>query len=389
MMIHRKIYQALLEYCEYYQPLGPVGVSYADVDLYTFASGTETSLKSLRNSFSEKALLASRVVVPYGDKQLLLNPILTEPLNIILPLRPQPGKRPFDLLCRQGTIRGRLPVCAALRDGSIRAAMAETRGALLVVFSMETLAVLRRVGLPVSTACGLARSPANAADACKCLELHPVDVPGGGSSRLVFVNWAPSPADRNELKALDQVRRQFQIYENGVRTPLDVLVWTPHPEDAARISFFRSNGSREQVWEAILASMDEGLVPITMHSDELDRPKDLTEATQRLREALRKRSSRRERRQCWAQYNAKLDQELLAPLTKQALDMLSPEDRLRLFSVAGISSVVYPATEVFLASFARQIASGSIRKVGAAITPEIERLLKSYSLLLNYFKAGQ
>jgi hypothetical protein len=388
-MIHGRIYQDLLGQCKPYQAEVPWSPSYADVDLWAPPSEAET-MSSLRDTYPEKALIASGVVIRHHGKQLILNPILTEPLGIILPLRLELNKRPFDLLTPQGTVSKTLPVCAALRDGSIKAAIKNTH-ALLLTFTTECLAALRWAGLPATTAFGLTRlSPKDVADFCNCLGLNPGDAQANEGTRLVVVNWTPSHTDRNELEALGQVREQVRILENYLRMSLDMYVWTPPAEDVARIRTCCSHGSPEQVRQAILDSMDASLVPAAMSDDEINRPKDLPEAIAKLRQALQRSPGNRKReRRLWAEYDAKLNDDLITPLTKRALEMLNPEERNRLFAIAGISRIAFPATEALSAKFARGIARAGIRETGVAITPEIELLLKSYSLLLNLIKAGK
>ena len=129
-MICRQIYQAFLEHCVPYEPDGPWSSLQADVDLWRPPPPDALAvMESLQDDYSDEDLLASRLAVRSKQGWLVLNLAVTCPAQIIAPLRPQPTEPPFDLLIGDGVLSRRLPVCAALEDGSLQNAIEKT-GAL-------------------------------------------------------------------------------------------------------------------------------------------------------------------------------------------------------------------------------------------------------------------
>lgn len=279
---------------------------------------------------------------------------------------------------------GRLPVCAALRDGATREGIKKV-GGLFVVFGMRSLAVLRHLGFPVTMASGLrGLSPPELADFTK----HFVRPQG---TRLIFVNWDVFGLRRIEPAEFQDVRLHFLDLEKHLRLPMGgFLVWTPTPEDVEAVTFCVCRCSAEHIKEVLLRSMSGTLTEITAINGEIPLPEGLLELLDLLRETLRRRSgSRRLERKLWAKLETKLDDEMIAPLVRQSLDAMDPVRRNRLLGIAGISRIIHPATEALAASLARRLDRFGIRKAGRAIRDEVEPLLKLYAILLNLIKAGQ
>ena len=434
-MIYRQIYQAFLGHCSPYEADEPWSRLQAEVDLWRSPSNVLEVMDSLEDNYSEEDLLASRLAIKGKQGWLVLNPILKGALNLIVPLRPQPNAPPFDLLFQDGTLSGKLPVCAALQDGSLRNAIEKT-GALLVVFSMEDLAVLRLAGIPATIATGLEylaskqldefcksyglRKSMNPAAPCpavvapdeteaesmsptgvsldqEAVTPSPSSIAGDADSppcqpvRLVFVNWTPSTLEGESPQAVEHLRSRFRQLERYVGLPLDdMFLWTPTKGDIERVEFCLAKATCEDVQAALLESMDERRVEITSTEETFARPKDLIEAIGRLREVLLRRTGNRKlKRHVWAEYAVMLESELITPLIQQALETMDPIQRSRLFAIAGMNRIIHPAAEVYSAAFAQRIAKSGIRKAGSMMTTELEPLLKFYTILLNLIKAGK
>ena len=422
-MIYRQIYQAFLGHCSPYEADEPWSRLQANVDLWKSPSDAMEVMDSLVDNYSEEDLLASRLAIKGKQGWLVLNPILTGPLNLIVPLRPQPNEPPIDLLVQDGTLSRRLPVCAALQDGSLRNAIEKT-GALLVVFSMEDLAVLRLAGIPATTATGLTNlaskrldefcksyglreslspaAPGPAAVATDEAEVESVSPTGTSADqeavspspsaiagdaysppcqpvRLVFVNWTPSTLECESPQAVDHLRSRFRQLERYLGLPLDdMFLWTPTKGNIERVTFCLAKATCEDVQAGFLESMDERRVEITSTEEIFARPKDLIEAIGRLREVLLHRTGNRKlKRHVLAEYAAMLETELITPLIQQALETMDPIQRSRLLAIANMNRIVHPATEVYSAAFAQRIAKSGVRKAGSIMTTELSHCSSS------------
>jgi hypothetical protein len=156
MSIHQQIYQALLAYCQPVEVDGLWRRFQTNVDIWSMSSAPDRVIRCLRHdysgddspddgdgnalTYSDEDLLASGVAIKERNNTLTLNSDLDGPANAIVPLRTAPSEPPFDLLTANGTLSGRLPVCAALHDGALQDAIHET-GTLLVTFSIEDLEI--------------------------------------------------------------------------------------------------------------------------------------------------------------------------------------------------------------------------------------------------------
>jgi hypothetical protein len=428
-MSKEQIYQTLLEHCEQHHLEGSWGRFQGDLDLWEPPCDGVTTMECLQEEYADHDLIASGVAVVGKDEWLLLNPALTEPLGIVVPFRAHPNDPPFDLLTPQGTLSGRLPVCAAVHDGPLLSAIAEA-GALFVTFSVQDLTALRSVALPATLAAGLTGLHGDSwHDFCETYGLNhasagPTSGPSAGSSsaatviegeggveaeegavvkgsisttdapaplpsepvNFVLVNWTPARLRRMGPEQLDGVRSHLRDLENYLGLQLDnIFVWTPMQTDVERITFCVARHSCDGVRRAILESMDGRLVPVTATEEDLNLPKDLPTVIRQLREAARS-GNRRLQKRLWAEYQVQLDHELAEPLLRHALERIDPVERSRLFAIAGINNLVHPAAEMFLANFSARVAKHGIRNTDAVTAKEIEPLLKSYGLLLNLIK---
>jgi len=444
---HSKIYEVVLSHCVPLEVNGPWGRFAADVDAWTLASSPQEVLNSLQNNdsdeepagdsnqdavaYSEEDLVTSHAAFRLHNGTLALSPRLTGPESVIVPLRVQPTELPYDLLVADGTLSRNLPVCATLQDGVLQA-LIEAVGALLVTFSIDDLVVLRLAGLPAITAAGLPNLARGALDLfCKTYGLRdsaapsdsdpdqpeadqaevdfgavadaiqdeepstagPADSAGAATKppQLIFVNWTPSKLECTSPEEVESLRFRFRELEKYLGLSFENMsLWTPTPEDVARVRFCLEKATCEDVRAAIQDSLDERQFEITADAENSAAAPELIEVLARLRTALRRRQGNRKReRRLWAEYEAVLESQLVTPMVRWALEVMDPVERSRLLAIAGINRVVHPAAEVLLANLARRIAKAGIRKAGATLGSDLEPLLKFYTILLNLIKAGK
>jgi hypothetical protein len=459
MMIHREIYQRVVDQCEPLEVDGPWSRFEAGVDLWRLSADPQELVNRLRHpdsnddsdidpndhpdadsggnatTYSDEDLLASRVARGRAKGRLIPNSCLTRPTNIVVPLRAQPAEPPFDLLVADDTVTGRLPVCAALHDGALQAAIEKT-GCLLVTFSIEDLVALRLAGLPAITAAGLPNLALEALDDfCKSYGLResanstnsspdvggseeteseglsPTDAmsqqdshapgatPGTGEAalspsappRLVFVNWKPSTLECTSPEDVEQLRQRFRQLETFLELSLeDMFLWTPTQEDIDRVRFCLQAATLEDVQTSLHESLEQRLVEITSVDDEPPvASKELIDVMNRLRRSLRRRGNRNRVKRHWAEFEAKFGKLLVTPMIQRALAENDPALRTYLFAIAEINQIIHPAAEVVSASLARRIASHGVRRAGSTLKAEIDPLLKLFAVLRKLLKEGK
>ena len=389
-MNHGRIYQDFLTRCEPYAGEEPWRRFASGGGLWLSPECAAAALGWLRGRYSDEDLIASGVATAGLGGRMPPNARLVARPGIVLPLRRRPGARPFDLLVEAGTVSGRLPVCAALRDGFTKDAIAEV-GGLLVVFSAKSLAALRFLGFPVTMASGLARlSGAGLADFFKSFGPPSEGSPAASRTRLVFVDWSLSGLVRSRPGELETIRSHFRDLHAHLGLPVeDLLVWTPSVAGAEDVRYCVRYGSRDHVRAAIQRGMSGGLTELTAADGDRPLPQDLPGLMATLRQTLRDRTGgRRLERRLWKECEERRDAEIIAPLIKEALHALDPVERSRLLSIAGIDRLLFPATEAVAANLVRRITKLGTGKAMRASASEIGPLLKLYTVLLHLLKAG-
>jgi hypothetical protein len=190
-------------------------------------------------------------------------------------------------------------------------------------------------------------------------------------------------------EGMTQVRLRFLELEKYLGLQFeDISAWTPSDEDVKRVKFCLARATEQDVQAALFDSMDKRQVEITSVDETATPGERLIETTARLRKALRSSQGNRKRQtRLWAEFESRLDDAIGAPLVRRALAVMDPAMRSRLFAIAGINRIVYPATEVVSANLTRQIAKCGVRGAKTMLHTELEPLLKFYTVLLQLIKA--
>ena len=387
---YRTVYADFLQHCRKVRPFRPWGIFSKSSDFWKPPQDQKATLAALQKKYGEKKLIESRVACygpsDYGrqvplvtqyNNELIINPILTIPFSRILPLRSSPQSKPFDLLTGDGTVSGRLPVCATLHDHKVQKAI-EKMGVLCLAFSMEDLMAFRSVGIPASLARGLEKvtrktlkelcsalgfgntddlaflsngSTEAPSKAAPCSPMVPLYAPLTVQPRLFLVGWAPSPLSLHRRGEVDEVIRNLARVSDCLEIDLDDLFfWRPSPKDLRRISDCLSIGEPRNVQRAILGSLRRSSGLATQADGDVDESSSLLATRTRLQEALsRSSTSPSERRRRLRLHREAVDTAFVTPVLEQAVEEPDPKRRSHLAGLARINQVLFPAVDLYLA----------------------------------------
>ena len=118
----RPIYKQLLSHCQSYAHDGAWQKLPLLGGICRGPGDPMAAVNDLQQHFSQPELLQAGVLVTNEPADVQLAPELCDPQTIIFPLKKRPNDDPFDLVSEYGVLSGRrLPLCAALHDGRVRA----------------------------------------------------------------------------------------------------------------------------------------------------------------------------------------------------------------------------------------------------------------------------
>jgi hypothetical protein len=424
----RTIYADFLQHCREVRPFRPWGAFCKSSDFWKSPQDEEATLAALRKKYGEKKLIESRVA-SYGarahggqpplftqcNNELIINPILTMPFSRILPLRSSPQSKPFDLLTGDGTISGRLPVCATLHDHKVQKAI-EKMGVLCLAFSMEDLMAFRSVGIPASLARGLEKitrktlkelcsalgfgstddlahlsngSTEAPSKAASCSPMVASYAPPTVQPRLFLVGWALSQLSLYRRGEVDEVIRNLARVSDCLEIDLDdVFLWRPSPKDLRRISDCLSIGERRNVQRAILGSLRCSSGLATQADGDVDEPSSLLETRTRLQEALsRSSTSPGERRRRLRLHREAVDTAFVTPVLEQAVEEPDPKRRSHLAGLARINEVLFPAVELYLARRDKEVAKRGVEAWDHV--SDVRDLMKMFDTLFKFTQESE
>jgi hypothetical protein len=389
------------------------------------------TLTALRKKHSEKKLIESRLVTndaPVHSR--ILNPILSISQSRILPLRPSPKSKPFDLLTEHGTVSGRLPASATLHDHVVQQGIQKT-GVLCLAFSTADLAALRSVGIPASLSIGLEDISRKALEEfCYCVGLggsdgqphmcsdstqaSPSTFPQQGGTtleeqlatvpftteagsngpvaaqpRLFLVAWTPSRLSLQRSLKVDEVVRSLADAGEYLEVDLDdVFLWRPAQDDLRRIDYCLAKGQRKHLQRAIIASLRRNAESVTQVQGDADESSSLLATRTRLQEALsRSSTSPGERRRRLRLHREAIDTAFVTPVLEQAVEEPDPKRRSHLAGLARINQVLFPAVDLYLAKRDKEVA-----KRGAEAwdqVSDVRDLMKMFDTLFKFTQESE
>jgi hypothetical protein len=428
-MNREQVYQQFLDYCRPYAPRGRWSGFKAPMDVWVPPANPSATLAALRLQFSDSRLLDAGVAIGGPGTSLMLSPKLSNQRAIILVLREKLGDLPFDLVVEPGCLSGNLPLRAAMRELRVRKSVHRT-GCLALAFSITDLAVLRLVGIPAVPAGGLedlhggslqwfcsllGGQPSEADDQCPAgagphhggsagthqkdqvidgqaadtfAPVSPEHTPFDPPPELIFVAWSPSRLKLVEPKQLKDVLLYLAAAEKHLDIPLhDIYMWSPTQAELDRVAFCLQQGSRKDVHEAIMSSMDQSTRSIIERAPAGLAPKSLSEVTAHLLEVVeRPFEAKGMENRAWAEYREKVNSDLVAPLLQLASTTVEPVQRSLMATVASIAQVLQPQAMLVSAKIAQQRTRGTAEKYDGIAEKDITLLLSMTDRLLKLNK---
>ncbi len=435
---HEGICAKFLEHCHQVQSTDCWGRLAENVTFWKPPHDESATLAALQQEYDTQDLLESGVAT-YGDlaeglqtslphkgkKELIVNPVLSEPFSQILPVRASAQSEPCDLLTGDGTASGRLPLRAALDDHLVQEQIQEA-GFLCITFSMQDMMALRAVDVPAAPAKGLEQiSRETLEDFCIALGLEAPDgsvqfsnhsaatlplaapvqegvvhneqlpcVPltamaGSNDSaparpRLFLVGWSPSGLSRHRPGELNGVLRTLTNLGDALGIDLDDLfLWRPSHAQLRRIAYCLDNADRQDVQRAIVASI-RGDSKLTSHGrSEVDEPGNLLEAQASLQEALlRSGTNPAVRRRRLRQHRQAVDSAFVTPLLELSAEEPDLKRRSRLAGLAHINQLLHPAVELHLAKHDKEVAKRGVEAWDQV--SDVRDLMKLFDMLFKF-----
>jgi hypothetical protein len=424
-MLYEEIYQRFLGFCRPYSLVGLWREFQVPTDLWSPPADSSAALSDLRQQFDHDELRKAGITSGNPGDPVALAPVLCDPQTIILALREQVENAPFELVLNEGSLSGRLPVCAAMQDARVQEAAA-TAGSLALTFSMEDLAALGLMGIPAMPAHGLAHIRRQTLrEFCGCLQTgwSPADQQHGTSStpaqelgigteqtdpapesdvatefstvpvgqqsigtplELIFVGWSPAKLERLEPPQLEDIVPHFRAIEQYLEIPMgDVYLWRPRQEDVERITFCLRNADREFVREALLASMDRSTTPITARKPVKSAPKDLPETILQLEKVLHGPARDDLEQNAWQEYEQQVNGDLAMPLLQLAMTVADPVRRNLMATTAGIARVLHPQAMLIAAKITKRIGKSGLGKTGRVPEKDMRNLMEMTDRLIH------
>ena len=105
----------------------------------------------------------------------------------------------------------------------------------------------------------------------------------------------------------------------------DVYLWRPAKTELEGLEFCMGNGSRQDIREALLESLDTSTRPLTAENADTTSPKSLPEAIERLQaEWQRPSGTDDQEKKRWQDFERMVEQELVTPLLREISTTTSP-----------------------------------------------------------------
>lgn len=436
--IASEIREAVAAQCDPYQFPAPWGFLAPNDDVRSLPAEPESLLTSLRQAYSDDALIGAGVAEADGGS-IRLRAKLNAPGEPVFILRDRQAGVIVDMLTETGSVfEEELPIFSALVGEQLLLLPDNEDHEVLAVFSINDLVVLRSCGIPATLAVGIERLSRIEVDRfclvfglsrekslrvrdLECIleeeeeassvpldpiqrmfrgrttgetgtvHLHPdegVDQDVNGEEplgkRLVFVTWSPSALDRTSPAAFDDVASSLKELKQYLGVDLyEICVWPATSEDIDRLRFFASRQDAESIRETLLDRLYSGVRSLEQLGREEERqlmvPVDLPTAIQMLRESELAEDSdgdaRQRRRESLQHVERLLHEQVIAPLMNES--MASPDPRERALGLATAQAMQMFLTKSMIANArtARALSRKGIAGVGALPLEEIQELM--------------
>jgi len=225
-----EVYHALLEFCR------PWSAAYNAPDVEAAGDGFLSpadpiaAVRALVEKFGRDAVLAAGIGTADGEG-VRPDPRIADPEACLLPLRMGPETPPYDVLTDKGSLTGRLPVLAGLRDfRTITGLDQHNDGMVYLTFTIADALQLRRWGLAAAPAYGL-----------ECVEGHEFiefarlaglveaesESEESKGTYFLFVGWQPARWTSEPADGLKQVAEHFKKLDRNTFDAGDLRVWSP------------------------------------------------------------------------------------------------------------------------------------------------------------------
>ncbi|MBC8869351.1 MAG: hypothetical protein H8E44_08025 [Planctomycetes bacterium] len=304
-------------------------------------------------------------------------------------------------------LSGGLPLRAAAEDTWIKTTINNTnsRNAAFAVFSLEDLAVLRLASLPAVLASGLStlsgptldqfgyllgikdnngQSPfapvvevkrrSSSSGARRVLQLD-IESP---FKNLIVVGWSPARLTIEKSEELEKLVTHFRRIERHLHLDLgNVHLWQPAKRDMEGIIFCAKHGKPKDFSESLKSSIDQSTCELTWLPSQASVPKNLPAAVVQLQEAILGVANDRDREaKFWTNYQRKINDEVVRPLTEQATASNEPTEKAVLMAMAGISQLAHPQAMAIAAKVVRSVKERGVCKSGPLPEEELQQLLR-------------
>ena len=428
-----EVYQVFLKQCGEYSPDGLWQKFQAHTDIWRPAlSDPEAALAILREQFEDNELRESGIAVGEPPDPLVLNPILCRPSSLILALRRMAEDAAFDLVADGRALSTQLPACAGMRDNRMQA-LAASSGFLAFTFSMEDLAVLRLMGIPAMPANGMEDvsremfvevrrllAMCTEREATEIPSVRAVDQTGDPSTAnepeesddsvweeslsnaplnstspyfseatdLILVGWSPSGVNLQQPDGLMDVMSHFVALEENLGLVMDeVFVWKPSAADLDRLASCLQHGEREDVREAILASMDQSMNFIEQFVRENSSMQiALAHPSHPLDSMQGPSATGFAKKQAWAEYDNVVSAQVTLSLSQLATAVNDPVKRCLIVTAADTTRVVHQQAMSICSKMSRQISGSNLKEIDGISEKDTKCLVDLTNSLINLSK---
>ena len=421
-----EIREAFVARCDPHRFDEPWAFLPAHDDVRRLPDDPTTLLGELREKYSDEALVAAGVARRDDQGEVGVAAKLNAPGKLVVILRNRQTGELVDMLTAEGSVFAEaLPIFSALAGECLLLIPDSMEQEVLVVFSIEDLAVLRACGIPATLAAGLE-------------QMHPVDVDrlcttfglyreksrrlmeaelgeerdtresetctdseaqlwenAPLQKRLVLVGWSPATLDVSPRAGFTVVLNRFkELHQHTGLNLLDVYAWSATPEDIDRLRFFMHYQETRYIREVLLDSVYDGTRSLEKGGKEKDHgeivPQDFPSAVLGLREAMHPkfldldRSKRQSQALCHVRQQ--LHEHVVDPLMREAMEGNSATERAIGLAAAQLLQMFLSQSVVINAQMAETFSEKGIPSLDALPLERIDKLLKIADRVAKFSK---
>lgn len=379
----------LNDFLSYCQP-GPVpgrwSISDAMIDVWRCPKNVDEALQALVNKHGHTSLVRAGLILDSPKQKLELSGAFAFQNSSFLALRRSENGAPFDLLADNGSVSGRLPLYSACRDYRIAADLAQ-QGFVLLTFSLPDFVAMRAVGLPAAPATGLGHFTAKTAREFRKLFESTLKTPESGLKRPALVGWSPSNWSLHRPSGLDEVISNLRATADSLvpQSIDEICLWRPDNKQMRSIADCLGTGAASAAVHAVVESLNESAVSLSPERAKIASTPGLLDSSIKLRQELfRRDGTPKTRKQKLRAHQQAVQNELVAPLLKQAADESDPIERNRLHAIAALAQVIPSVATSCAVSIEDAIAHHGLR--GYEGCPQVAELVKVTEALFKLMK---